>query len=297
MRELLIAARLLCKNSQMDWDDFRFFAELVRHGNLSATARRLRADHSTVSRRIDSLERALKIKLFDRLPRGYVLTAEGERIAKRVSALEQAVFSIQRLEGGEAAIEGRVRISAPPAFASLWLVPRLAKLRRDHPGLVLNIIGATTAASLVRREADIALRLLKPEHSALKTRSLGRLRYGIYGARTYLNTVAEKDRVFLAYDEELDASPQQRWLRKVSGGRPIVILANDLVSMISAVRAGMGLAALPHILVEGEKKLRCIAESEEATRELSLVYHPDIGRSARIRVVMDHLVAITRPLR
>jgi len=67
--------------------------------------------------------------------------------------------------------------------------------------------------------------------------------------------------------------------------------------MISAVRAGMGLAALPHILVEGEKKLRCIAESEEATRELSLVYHPDIGRSARIRVVMDHLVAITRPLR
>jgi len=281
----------------MDWDDFRFFAELVRHGNLSATARRLRADHSTVSRRIDSLERALKIKLFDRLPRGYVLTAEGERIAKRVSALEQAVFSIQRLEGGEAAIEGRVRISAPPAFASLWLVPRLAKLRRDHPGLVLNIIGATTAASLVRREADIALRLLKPEHSALKTRSLGRLRYGIYGARTYLNTVAEEDRVFLAYDEELDASPQQRWLRKVSGGRPIVILANDLVSMISAVRAGMGLAALPHVLVEGEKKLRCVAESEEATRELSLVYHPDIGRSARIRVVIDHLVAITRPLR
>ena len=281
----------------MDWDDFRFFAELVRHGNLSATARRLRADHSTVSRRIDSLERALKIKLFDRLPRGYVLTAEGERIAKRVSALEQAVFSIQRLEGGEAAIEGRVRISAPPAFASLWLVPRLAKLRRDHPGLVLNIIGATTAASLVRREADIAMRLLKPEHSALKTRSLGRLRYGIYGARTYLNTVAEEDRVFLAYDEELDASPQQRWLRKVSGGRPIAILANDLVSMISAVRAGMGLAALPHILVEGEKKLRCVAESEEATRELSLVYHPDIGRSARIRVVMDHLVAITRPLR
>ena len=297
MRELLISARLLCKNSQMDWDDFRFFAELVRHGNLSATARRLRADHSTVSRRIDSLERALKIKLFDRLPRGYVLTAEGERIAKRVSALEQAVFSIQRLEGGEAAIEGRVRISAPPAFASLWLVPRLAKLRRDHPGLVLNIIGATTAASLVRREADIAMRLLKPEHSALKTRSLGRLRYGIYGARTYLNTVAEEDRVFLAYDEELDASPQQRWLRKVSGGRPIVILANDLVSMISAARAGMGLAALPHVLVEGEKKLRCIAESEEATRELSLVYHPDIGRSARIRVVIDHLVAITRPLR
>lgn len=78
----------------MDWDDLRFFAELVRQGNLSATARRLRADHSTVARRIDSLERALKIKLFDRLPRGYVLTEEGERIAERVGTPEEAVFSI-----------------------------------------------------------------------------------------------------------------------------------------------------------------------------------------------------------
>lgn len=281
----------------MDWDDFRFFAELVRQGNLSATARRLRTDHSTVARRVDSLERALKIKLFDRLPRGYVLTVEGERIAERVGTLEEAVFSIQRLEGGEAAIEGRVRISAPPAFASLWLVPRLAKLRRDHPGLVLDIIGATAAASLARREADIALRLSRPEDSALTTRSLGLLRYGIYGARSYVDEVLEEDRVFLAYNEELDGSPQQRWLRKYKQGRPLVMYANDLVSLISAARAGLGLAAVPHALVEGEKELICVAEGDEATRELWLVYHPDIGRSARVRIVIDQLVAITRALR
>jgi DNA-binding transcriptional LysR family regulator len=296
-RKLLIGAHLLCKNSQMDWDDLRFFAELVRQGNLSATARRLRADHSTVARRIDSLERALKIKLFDRLPRGYVLTAEGERIAGRVGALEEAVFAIQRLEGGEAVIEGQVRISAPPAFASLWLVPRLAELRRNHPKLVLDIVGATAAASLVRRDADIALRLLRPEDSALKTRSLGRLRYGIYGARRYLDEVAEQDRAYLAYDAELDASPQQRWLHKVAAGRPIAMLSNDLVSLISAARAGMGLAALPHLLVQHDDELCCVAESEEATRELWLVYHPDIGRSARVRVVIDHLVAMTQSLR
>ncbi|MGY3698030.1 DNA-binding transcriptional LysR family regulator [Bradyrhizobium sp. USDA 3240] len=281
----------------MDWDDLRFFAELVRQGNLSATARRLRADHSTVARRVDSLERALKIKLFDRLPRGYVLTAEGERIAERVGALEEAVFSIQRLEGGEAAVNGRVRISAPPAFASLWLVPRLAALGRNHPGLVLDVLGATAAASLARREADIALRLSRPEDGGLTIRNLGRLRYGIYGARTYLDEVAEEERVFLAYDEALDASPQQRWLRKFAGDRPIVMLANDLVSLISGARAGMGLAAVPHVLAEDCEELRCVAESEEATRQLWLVYHPDIGRSARIRVVIDHLVAITQCLR
>lgn len=281
----------------MDWDDLRFFAELVRQGNLSATARRLRIDHSTVARRIDSLERALNMKLFDRLPRGYVLTVEGERIAERVAVLEEAVFSIQRLQGGEAAIEGRVRISAPPAFASLWLVPRFAALRRDHPGLVLDVVGATAAASLARREADIALRLSRPTNGALKTRKLGRLRYGIYGACTYLDEVVEENRVFLAYDEALEASPQQRWLRKITQGRPIAMLTNDLVSLISAARAGMGLAALPHLLVEEAKDLRCVAESEEATREMWLIYHPDIGRSARIRVVIDHLIAITQCLR
>jgi DNA-binding transcriptional LysR family regulator len=297
VQKFLILAQLMCKNSQMDWDDFRFFAELVRQGNLSATARRLRTDHSTVARRSDRLERAHKKKLVERLPRGYVLTVEGERVAERMGALEDAVFSIQRLEGGEAAIEGQVRISAPPAFASLWLVPRLAALTRNHPGLVLDVIGATAAASLVRREADIALRLSRPDDGPLKTRNLGRLRYGIYGSRAYLDEVAEEDRVFLAYDEELDATPQQRWLRKFADGRPFMMLANDLVSLISATRAGMGLAALPHLLVEDEKDLLCVAESEEATRELRLVYHPDIGRSARIRVVIDHLVAITQSMR
>ena len=229
----------------MNWDDLRLFAELVRQGNLSATARRLRIDHSTVARRIDSLERALNMKLFDRLPRGYVLTVEGERIAERVGVLEEAVFSIQRFQGSEATIEGRVRISAPPAFASLWLVPRLAALMRDHPGLVLDVIGATAAASLARREADIALRLSRPTDGALKTRNLGRLRYGLYGACTYLDKVAEEDWAFLAYDEALEASPQQRWLRKITQGRPVAMLTNDLVSLISAARAGMGLAALP----------------------------------------------------
>jgi DNA-binding transcriptional LysR family regulator len=75
------------------------------------------------------------------------------------------------------------------------------------------------------------------------------------------------------------------------------MLANDLVSLISATRAGMGLAALPHLLVEEAKDLRCVVESEEATREMWLIYHPDIGRSARIRVVIDHLIAITQCLR
>jgi DNA-binding transcriptional LysR family regulator len=281
----------------MDWDDLRFFAELTRQGSLSATARRLRTDHSTVARRVDNLERALGLKLFDRLPRGYVLTAEGERIAARIAHLEDAVHSIERLGGGEAAIEGRVRISAPPAFASQWLVPRLADLYRRHPGLVLDVAGATEAASLARREADLALRLSRPSDGALIARRLGDLRYGLYASRRYLAETAPADHVFLGYDDELDQSPQQIWLRSMAAGRPIIFLTNDLVSLLSGVRAGIGLAALPHIFVEHESELVCIAEGREADREIWLLVHPDLSRSARVRAVMDHLVTITKPLR
>jgi DNA-binding transcriptional LysR family regulator len=281
----------------MDWDDLRFFAELARRGSLSATARQLSADHSTVARRIDNLERALGLKLFDRLPRGYVLTAEGERVAQRVGAVEDAVFSIQRLRGGDRVVEGQVRISAPPAFASHWLVPRLSELRRRYPGLRLDVVGATAPASLARREADLALRLFRPENGGLIIRKLGELRYGLYGTHSYLNNTREEDRVFLGYDEELGDSPQQRWLLAVAQGRSIALTTNDLASLISGVRAGLGLAALPHVLVENEAEFICVAEGEEATRQLWLVIHSDLGRSKRVRAVMDHLVAVTKALR
>lgn len=281
----------------INWDDLRFFAELARRGSLSETARRLGTDHSTVARRIAALEQALDLRLFDRLPRGYGLTAEGEQLLERAGAVEEAIFAVQRLAGSNGAVAGRVRISAPPAFASLWLTPRLAPLRQRHSDLVIDIAGATEAASLVRREADLALRLSRPTDGSLVTRKLGDLHFGLYGARAYLAATREEAHVFLSYNEELDDVPQQRWLARVASGRPFVLLTNDLVSIIAGVRAGIGLAAIPHAFIENDPDLVCIAEGPEATRELWLVLHHDLRRAHRVRVVMDHLVAITATLR
>src|SRR6185437_6431750 len=101
-----------------------------------------------------ALEQALGLKLFDRMPRGYVLTEAGTRIAQQIFGVESAVFSVERAAAGAAdTISGVVRVSAPPALASQWLVPRLAPLRRQHPALELDIVGETGAADLTRREA------------------------------------------------------------------------------------------------------------------------------------------------
>ena len=282
----------------MDWNDLRFFVELARRGSLSATARQLKADHSTVARRIASLEAALDMRLFDRMPRGYLLTEEGRHLLERAGAMEVAAHSIERLAAGQSdRIDGVVRISAPPTFASRWLVPRLDPLRRSHPDLTLDVIGETAAADLMRRDADIGLRLSRPEGNALVARKLGVLAYAVYAARSYLERVPEAAHEFLGYDQHLEEVPQQRWLERFAAGRRFAMRTNDLASLISAAEAGMGLAVLPKVLAEGLNDLVLVAEAAGAERELWWVLHPDLRRSARVRVVLDHLTCITAALR
>jgi len=282
----------------MNWDNLRYFVELTRSGSLSEAARRLSADHSTIARRVGELERDLGLKLFDRLPRGWVPTPEGAALAELAGTVETAVHAVERFADGRGeTIGGRVCISAPPALASLWPTPRLAPLTRRHPGLTLDLIGDVADASLVRREADIALRLREPSDSALIGRRLGDLRYGFYGARRYVETTPEAAHEFLAYDERLDGVPQQRRLKERAGDRRIALETNDLVTLLTAVRAGMGIAALPHVLAAEDEDLVCLEDAEAAIRPLWLVVHPDLRRSARIRAVMDHLIDATAPLR
>ncbi|WP_211217684.1 LysR family transcriptional regulator [Novispirillum itersonii] len=280
------------------WDDLRFFIELARCGSLSETARRLKADHATVSRRISALETHLGLKLFTRLPRGYLLTQEGEALRDRAAAVEAAVLAVERqARGGDDRLEGLVRISAPPVFASQWLVPRLLPLRQAHPGLFLDVSGDSGFANLSRGDADLALRLSRPDGDGLVARWLGRMSFGLYGADSYLKAVPEEDRVFLGYNAGLSGSPQQVWLDTVRGSRPLALSTNDLASLISGVQAGLGLAALPQMIAQDLPGLCCLCEAPAATRDLWLVLHPDLRQSARVRAVADHLTAITAPMR
>jgi DNA-binding transcriptional LysR family regulator len=281
----------------MDWDHLRFFVELARRGSLSETSRHLNADHSTVGRRIAALESALGLKLFDRMPRGYVLTEQGTLLAERAAQVEEAVFAVERLAAGAVeTVAGEVRISAPPVLASQWLVPLLAPLRRQHPALVLDVIGAIDAANLVQREADMALRLSRPIGDSLVARKLGMLRYGLYGSRAYIDTAPEAAWEFLGYDEYLADVPQQRWIENFAGGRRFALRSNDLASLISAARAGIGLTVVPHVLASDSADLVCLAEAPEAARELWLAFHPDLRRSARIRVLLDRFDEIAERL-
>jgi DNA-binding transcriptional LysR family regulator len=139
----------------MQWDDLKYFLALFRSGTLSAAARTLGAEHSTVARRIASLEEGLGMRLFERSGRGFSLTAEGEAIADIAARVEEETLNIARVaQGRQSDLAGVVRISAPPTFASQFIAPRLTALRRRYPGIELELAGDSRAISLSPHSAD-----------------------------------------------------------------------------------------------------------------------------------------------
>ena len=275
-----------------DWEDLRHFAALARDTSLSAAARRLKVDHATVARRIAALEASLALKLVDRRPRAYTLTADGARIAGLAARMEEAAFAVGRAAqaASQPDLSGEVTISAPPSLAVALIAPRLGMLRRRHPGIRIRLIGEKRSASLARREADLVLRLSRPEEKRLAIRKLGRFAFALYAAPAYLAEHAPADYAFIAYDESLEDVPQQRWLKAVAGARPIVLRTNDLEGQREAARAGVGIAALPRFLGEGDAGLAALASKEKpVVREVWLAVHDDLRGAPRVRAVMEFL--------
>ncbi|GLH78722.1 LysR family transcriptional regulator [Bradyrhizobium sp. SSBR45G] len=282
---------------QIDWTDLHHFLMLAREGTLSAAARALGVDHVTVARRVAALERATRLKLVDRRARTYALTEDGRHLAAAASPMEQAAFAIERaVVASRPGLAGEVSISAPPTLANRMIAPRLVELHRQHPAITIKLIGEKRIASLNRREADIALRLSRPDEPGLIARKVGRFGFSLYGAPRYLKETPQHSFGFIAYDASMDSAPQQQWLKGVAGPRAIVFQTGDLESQAAAARAGLGIAALPHFLGDDDPGLVRLDQGHEGVnRDIWLVVHRDLRRTPLIRAVMDFLIRCTRP--
>ncbi|KVF05228.1 LysR family transcriptional regulator [Burkholderia vietnamiensis] len=233
----------------MSWDDLRYFLAVMRGGSLSAAARALQVQHSTVARRIDALESALGIRLFDRLPRGWPPTDEGLHLAEHAARVEADVHAFARAAQGAATLDGVVRVSASPVFASHFLAPRLARAQRAWPALRIDLIGDMHAANLYAREADLAVRLSRPSEPGLAARRLGTMRFALCASPDW--AAAPPDTwAFVGYDDALAQMPQQQWLERFAAGRGFAFISNDLAALHRACVAGAGIALLPRFLVD-----------------------------------------------
>ncbi|MGJ4973214.1 MULTISPECIES: LysR family transcriptional regulator [unclassified Bradyrhizobium] len=281
---------------RIDWTDLHHFVTLAREGTLSAAARGLGVDHVTVARRVAALERATGLKLVDRRARAYELTEDGRRLAAAAGPMEQAAFAIERaVVASRPGLAGEVSVSAPPTLANRLIAPRLVELHRRHPAIIIKLIGEKRSASLNRREADIALRLSRPDEPGLIARKIGRFGFNLYGAPHYLKETPQHALGFIAYDASMDSAPQQQWLKAVAGQRPIVFRSSDLESQAAAARAGLGLAALPHFVGDHDPDLTRFEAGAAISRDIWLIVHRDLRRTPLIRAVMEFLTRCVRP--
>lgn len=271
----------------LKWDDLRHFAALADEGSLSAAARRLGIEHVTVARRVAALEEATGMRLVDRRSGRYTLTPEGERVAEHARRMEGEALSLERaLRGRSGDMATEVAVSAPPVIAARLIAPKLGELRAAYPALRLHLRGDNHRVSLPRREADIAIRLSRPEDASLVIRKVGTLTYGLYASAAYLAGAAER-RDYIAFDESLDFVPQQTWLKKIVGDADIAFRTNDMALQAIAAAAGLGVAALPDFLARAEGLQK--AGEERFTREAWLTYHGDLRGNPAIAAVAAFL--------
>jgi molybdate transport repressor ModE-like protein len=282
--------------TEPDWEDVRFFAALARHGSLSAAARALGVNHATVARRVAGLERAVGVALIERRPGGYELTAAGRSALQSAGAMEAAARSLGRLDAGEP-LAGLVRITSTPSLADVFLVPRLAAFCAAHPSLDVELIADLRTVSLPRHEADLALRLARPDDGELIARRLVSIEFGFYANAEWQARLAEGAMpAFVGFDEGNAHLPEAQWLARCVPDRRVVLRTNSQASQAKAAVAGYGLALLPHFLGRGEPRLGRVTLSEATThrRELWLLARRDALATTPVRRAHDFLIELFR---
>jgi len=289
------------RTGELDWGNLRFFLEMARSGSLSKAARKLAVDRNTVARRVTTLEAELGLSLFERGPLGWTRTKAGHELADLASRVEQDVLALALHAGAsDRNLTGSVRLTTTMHLSAYLLVPALPALRARHPGLVLEIAADQRNFDLTRREADLALRMGRPQDPGLVTRKLSGIQFRFYASKALVGARRTVDLVedpFVGYEESLVRTPQERWLAKVAPGRRVVFRCNSTASLAAAARAGVGVALLPCFVAEAEPGLVVLDGPAPPDHELWLLVHGELRRSPPVRAVIewvDELVAKAR---
>ncbi len=282
----------------LDWQDLHYFVAVGRTGSLSAAARELRVNHSTVFRRIRALEDSLGVRLFDRLPGGYVLTPAGEEMMAAAHRVEDEIQALdRRVSGRDVELRGAIRLTTTDTLAAQFLQPHLFEFHQRYPGIEMELIVSKEFHSLPKREADVAVRPTRNPPETLIGRRLSALAWALYGSPAYLaargtpRTVQElAHHAFVCADEGLTHLAAARWVTRHAAEARVVYRSNSLLAQLGAVRAGFGLAVLPCFLADTEPGIRRVLGPDESLMsELWCLTHPDLRHTARIRAFTEYI--------
>ena len=285
---------------RVNWDALQAFLAVARTGRISAAARRLDVEHTTVSRRLAALEAALSVPLFYRTNTGYTLTPHGRNALVQAEAMEHAALGLMaRAREGSGVIAGRVRIAMAPEFASHWLAPQLRVFRAKHPQIQVHILVGTRQRDLSRGEAELAIQSPRPRQKDLVAVRLGRTALALYVSKTMMTgprwrvTSAETLRgmPLLTYTSSFQMLQDAKWFQPVLSAAHAYMETNSTHALLAAARTGAGIAVLPGFVARSHDDLVEVSEAV-AVNDVGLITHPEFRREPKVRATADFLMKI-----
>ncbi len=282
----------------MDWDNLRFFLELSRAGRLTTAARRLGVDHTTVSRRIQALEKQMGVQLFLRSTAGYALTEAGRNLLPQVELMESASVRIeQALPAPGDQLSGQVRIGVPEGYGTIMLANQLTELSLRYPHLGLELLALPRAVRLSRHEADIVITLERPERGPFIITRLTDYVLRLYASRAYLarhGPIISRDQLaehrFVSYVDDLVFSRELLFLDEIAGSGEVGLRSTSLLAQQEAVAAGAGLCILPAFTADVDDRLAVVLPDEiRFVRTFWMLMRTELRDIARMRITWDYL--------
>jgi DNA-binding transcriptional LysR family regulator len=293
-------------SSRLDWNQLRAFLETAEAGSLSGAARQLGSSQPTLSRQVAALEQQLGVTLFERAGRSLVLTGAGLALLEHARAMGAAADGLQLVASGQSqTVEGVVGVSVSDAVA-VWLLPGvLARLREQAPGIVIDVVASDALSDLRRREADIAVRHVRPDQPDLIGRWIRDATASFYASQDWVRRhghprqAAEAASLgFVGGDRAgRDLAYLQQHGLAVQAGN-FTCLAESSAATWAMVRAGLGIGPMMDEVAQGMPDVVRVLDDVPLLRfPIWLVTHRELRTSRRIRVVFDALAgALAAPL-
>ncbi|MBU6372473.1 MAG: LysR family transcriptional regulator [Alphaproteobacteria bacterium] len=289
----------------MDWDKLKTFHHAAETGSITAAAEQLGVSQSAVSRQIAALEEAIGVPLFQRHARGLLLTGPGMTLHNLTRDMQAAAKVAEAtLKDAREKTMGDLVVTAPVAFGSTWLAPRLPAFADSYPDVRLKLLLDDREYDLLKLEAECAIRLWAATHADLIQRRIFQVHVSLYASRSYLErhglpeTVDDLDRHrIVSYEAPLQDTPMrdldwaQRVGREDSAPRTPALQINNVYGMLKAVEHGFGIASLPDYIARANPHLhKVLPDLPGPNFDVFFIYPSDLRKSKRIAAFREFLL-------
>ena len=291
----------------IDWSDLRFVLAVARGGSALRAANVLGVNQTTVMRRMAQLEAAIGADLFERKQSGYHPTPLGQRIAAVAARIEDEVQALESAIGAEQrTLAGSVRLTTSEALASHLVAPMLPNFRKEHPGILIELLADDRRLDLARGDADVALRTgSRPAGAGIVARRLPNVAWSVYCSRSYAGECGAPAKVealdghpIIGVDGALGSRPAPLFLVRAAPNSKVSARSNSLANLVSALKAGLGVAMLPCLIGDADTELvRCLPPIKEVDSEMWMIVREDVKSAPHVRAFADFFGAQIQKMR